>query len=236
MRVMDFTEEIRLDEGQNSYRAELQVATISGRVVDAAGTGIEGIRVSAESVSSGATTTRRVTASVMIMDDSDGGMGISTSTRDGRKPVMTDADGRFELRGVTPGKPIQVVAEGQELRTVRSDEITLSNGGLRSGVELTMVPGCQLTVKVVNEREEPVPYALVMLQLVVEGEDGGANTTKPGPNGTTDESGVLVFDTLDVGTYSGTATQLLDDAQLESPAVQATTSLKNPQEMVLHLD
>lgn len=238
-RVMDFTEEINLTEGKNRYSAELQVTTVSGRVVDMAGNGIEGIRISAEEIREAGPVTMVRTA-VMVMDGGDGedgggGMEMTSAIGDGCKPVISDSEGRFELRGVLPGKPLRVVAEGKKLTTARSKEMTISDGSLRSGVVLTMEPGCELKVKVVDAQGNPVAHALVELNLVQEDEDGEEGGDS-GPRSTSDNKGEATFDSLKATTYQVSAYEIMQ-GRPDNPASQRVTlELLNPKEIEIVLE
>ncbi|MCP5023770.1 MAG: carboxypeptidase regulatory-like domain-containing protein [bacterium] len=237
LRVMDYTEEITLDGGANEFSAKLEVATISGRVVDAAGSPLEGIRISAEEFSEGGQTQRVMTSVVMISsDDSEGGgMEMTSAIGNGRKPTITDSEGRFELRGVLPGKPLKVVAEGQNLTTARSKVMTVPDGSLRSGVVMTMVPGCELTVRVVDQQGDPIQHALVGIDAIVEeGEEEG--TGGAGPRGTTNSDGIATFDTLKPGTYNVSAFRLMQGAPEDQTFTPITVEALNPKEMEITID
>ncbi|MCA9001019.1 MAG: hypothetical protein KDB61_03780 [Planctomycetes bacterium] len=230
LRVMDYTEEIELVEGVNTYRAELQVATVTGRVLDAAGQGMPGIRVSAKTVR-GTTTQREFTASIMISGDSGGEMQMISSGTSGRREIMTDADGFYELRGVTPGKPFQVVAEGKELTPVKSDELTLAEGALRSGVNLTMTPASKLTVKVLDPQGAPIAHAMVDVRPVEDSEDPNGGST-----GNANNKGIATFDSLPPGTYDVTAFRMLDTPNEEATPTRVTTDTKTPKTIEVRIE
>ena len=238
-RIMDFTDEIKLDEGENQYSAELQVTTVSGRVLDVAGNGIEGIRITAEEVREEGQPTMVRTA-VMVMSSSDddgegGGMEMTSTVGDGRKPTITDAEGRFELRGVLPNKGLRVVAEGDKLTTARSKEMTIPDGSLRSGVVLTMAPGCELIVKVVDAQGAPVAHALVEVNLVEENGDGEESSTA-GPRSTTNNKGEVTFDSLKAKTYEIAAYNVMQGRPDEPPTQRVTLELLNPKTIEIEID
>ncbi|MEL6715894.1 MAG: carboxypeptidase-like regulatory domain-containing protein, partial [Planctomycetota bacterium] len=71
--------------------------------------------------------TRSVT--VVSFVASDGGGDSIEFGGDGAKPVRTDADGRFELRGVAPDVPLRVTATRDGGATARSEEVEVPPGG-----------------------------------------------------------------------------------------------------------
>ena len=234
LRVMDYTEEIRLEGGSNEFSAKLQVASVSGRVVDLAGNGIEGIRISAEEVSAGGQRQMVMTSVIMMSDDDEGGgMEMTSAVGDGRKPTITDSEGRFELRGVLPNKNLKIVAEGKKLATVRSKEMKVADGALRTGVNLTMAPGCKLTVRVVDRQGDPVAHALIALDREVEdGEEGGGR----GPRSTTDNNGEAVFDTLVEGTFNVSAFRMMQGRPDNSETTPITVKVLDPKQMEIVID
>lgn len=237
LRVMDFTEEITLDEGINEFSAKLEVATVSGRVVDPAGNPLEGIRISAEEVTEGGQRQMVMASVVMISDDDSegGGMEMTSAIGDGRKPTITDSEGRFELRGVLPGKPLRVVAEGQNLTTARSKSMTIPDGSLRSGVVLTMVPGCELSVRVVDKQGDPVPHALVGIDPIAEEGEGEA-AGESGPRSTTNSDGIATFDTLKAGTYNVSAFRMMQGPPENQIFTPTTVEVLKPKEMEITID
>ncbi len=237
LRVMDFTEEITLDGGANEFSAKLEVATISGRVVDPAGNPLEGIRISAEEFEEGGQRQMVMASVVMVSDDDSegGGMEMTSAIGNGRKPTITDSEGRFELRGVLPGKPLKVVAEGKNLTTARSKAMTIPDGSLRSGVVLTMVPGCELTVRVVDQQGNPVQHALVGIDPIAE-EGEGEEAGETGPRSTTNSEGVAIFDTLKAGSYNVSAFRMMQGPPENQPLTPVTVEALNPKEIEITID
>ncbi len=83
VRVMEEGQPLRVEGGLDLYDIDFTLATaamlrISGRVVDPSGDSIEGVRVAM--------------------------MAIGATTRGRESSVALDAEGRFEIRGVTPGE------------------------------------------------------------------------------------------------------------------------------------
>jgi hypothetical protein len=104
----------------------LPIATIAGRVVDAAGNAIAGARVRVEPESTG-------DASVPVAED--------PSAR-----FVTAADGTFELRGVQIDVDLAVHVDDGEHQPARSGLVRVSAGETRSGVDLVLADGATLEV------------------------------------------------------------------------------------------
>lgn len=93
-------------------------ATVRGRVLDASGAPV---------------------ARATIL----GNAGASYATRPGSGTTQSDVDGRFELRGLAPGsQTLSSSAEG--LLSATCDELTLVDGEVREGVQITMEAGLSL--------------------------------------------------------------------------------------------
>lgn len=206
LRVMPVEFEEEIVEGLNTISKDLVVTTIAGRVTDESGTPLPGMTVSVEEASEG--TRREVAISVSVSSDDDGAVSSSTVMGTGRKPIVTDEEGRFRLRGVKAGVPIQVVARGDDWHETRSQRMTLTEGALREGVLLKASPAGRLQVTVLDAAGDPVAHALLRVTPVVPGGDPHQPAGPP-EMGVTNAAGVATFAGLKPGTVQVAVDQVL---------------------------
>ncbi len=177
LRVMPVEFAETIVEGLNTISKDLVVTTLAGRVTDASGTPLPGMTVSVEEASEGIR--REVSISVSVTSDDEGSVSSSTVMGDGRKPIVTDEEGRFRLRGVQAGVPIQVVARGDDWQETRSERMTLAEGSLREGILLEATPAGRLRVTVVDDQGDPIAHALLRVTPVDPGAEPGASAGPP---------------------------------------------------------
>ncbi|MEO0660302.1 MAG: carboxypeptidase-like regulatory domain-containing protein, partial [Planctomycetota bacterium] len=180
-RSMPAEFDLELDQGENEHVADLSVTVLAGRVVDQAGEPVPGVRVKAsrEQTAGG---TRAVT--VVSFVASDGGGESIEFGGDGAKPVRTDGDGRFELRGVAPDVPLRVTATRDGGATARSEEVEVPPGGREELADIRFEDAGTLVVVT----EDYVGEAMVFLtrgdgadrNTVVEGGRGKLENVTPG--------------------------------------------------------
>jgi len=177
--------DVVVEEGATKENVEVKVApggALKGRVVDArSGRPIPDAEVSVQGAGGGG-------GPMMVFP----GMG-------GDGDVTTDADGRFEIEGLAPGKARVTARHGDYAEATESVEIKETGGA----VEVRMTTGGSVAGVVVSESRQPLAGAQVSLSAA--GESGFGRMT--GGTGTvTDASGRFRFDHLGAGRYSAAAT------------------------------
>lgn len=95
--------------------------------------------------------------------------------------ATTGSDGAFALRGVDAvAGALQLVAEGPAVRAVRSEVFDFSDGARRRRVDLTVVPGASVRVRVESAGGDPTGWQLV----AQDPRDGAERRSAPcGPDG-----------------------------------------------------
>jgi len=126
--------------GSNRLDADLPVNAVEGRIVSAGGTPIEGAALK------------------LVPTRPEGGEGADLERQaledlfgSGRSEVKTAADGSYRLRGVPTDKPFRVEASRTGYISARSEEVTVSLGQTRRGVDVELRTGGTLRVRVVGE-------------------------------------------------------------------------------------
>ncbi len=144
-RAMPTRLTVDLVEGDNQQRFDLAVSVIEGRVQDEEGRPVAGAKVTAEraagALGGGA---RVVFATVMVGGDGD--EEFSFGNLGGDPEILTDDDGRYQLRGVEADVPLVVKAQKKGYREQRSDEVTVGSGGIRTQFDLVLEAGGTLVV------------------------------------------------------------------------------------------
>jgi protocatechuate 3,4-dioxygenase beta subunit len=147
-RAMPMRFEVQLGEGENEARFDLPVSVVEGRVTDPEGQPVQGAEVKAKRPVAPREGPQRV--AVMVSAVASGGsdgesMSISTVGTPETK-VLTDEDGRYSLRGVTPDVPIVVEVTKRGFRDTQSKEFTVAAGATRSQVDVTVDAGGAIEV------------------------------------------------------------------------------------------
>ncbi|MEZ5974652.1 MAG: hypothetical protein R3E96_07360 [Planctomycetota bacterium] len=203
--------------GENTFTEDLVVAVVAGRVLDAEGHPVPGLKVRAEKKQA---TTTRTMVSIAIMGGDGGTMVLGSGTEGDRRPVVTDELGRFRLRGVLAGEPIVIIAAGGDYEDAKSEPLTIPIGAHREGIELVARRGGQLVVTVLNDAGEPARHVVLRAELLPE-ENSEEGETPPSPKSqnttVTDERGQAKFKNLAPGKWRvsqvGTARIGLEDGE-----------------------
>ncbi|MDF1798039.1 MAG: carboxypeptidase-like regulatory domain-containing protein [Planctomycetota bacterium] len=188
-RVMPTEIDLVLVVGENTQDVDLPVAIIEGRVTRPDGTPIAGVDVSVHAAGG---SSRSRTMSFLVMDD--GGSESAVVVGDGAAdPTVTDADGRYRLRGVQTGVELVVKAKHDEAAPAESDPLELADGQLEGGVDLVLSPAGSIVIEVdgVDEQE----YMLLSVTPIAEDGTAGERQT----NFTTETTGT--FGGLVPGSY-----------------------------------
>lgn len=150
---------LEIRAGDNTFDVELALSILEGRVVDSTGKGVPGVRVWPERQSSedgpGATRGRMI----MIMDDGGGG-GVVDSGQFGQR-ALTDAEGRYSLRGVESDVDLVVKAEGDAVQPGTSEVVRVAPDEVRTGIDLELDPAGSIRVEAKLADGSPGRFQLV---------------------------------------------------------------------------
>jgi protocatechuate 3,4-dioxygenase beta subunit len=168
-RAMGDRFELELDDVQERFDADLTVAVVRGRITDREGEPLAGVAVRAESA--GGPGGGRVEARFAVL--SVGGGGTFQMGGPGAGPeVRTDADGRYELRGVRSGTPIRVLAQTPLAVDRRSEPFEVGPDEERDDVDLTLDPAGSIALTVTDGAGRPSGFCMAVATYL--GADGEA--------------------------------------------------------------
>ncbi|MFT4540386.1 MAG: protocatechuate 3,4-dioxygenase beta subunit [Planctomycetota bacterium] len=138
-RAMPTTIEIEVEEGEHEHDIELSANMIEGRVTRDDGQPIEGASITA--IPAAEAGRARLGLGFLF----GGNSGSSASAR-------TDANGHYQLRGLTAGEAVVVRAQAKQHSPDTSEEVILAAGERQSGIDLVLTRSGALTVHVRGSR------------------------------------------------------------------------------------
>ena len=144
-RSMKYVHPIKLDPGKNKLELDLDVTEIVGQVLDAEGKPVAGAKVKAEKAQEEGG--RQVISMVMMGGDSGGG-AVMFASGDESEPSVTDFEGRYRLRGVTPDIELNVKASAKGYDDAKSETLTVAKGSVKEGVKVKFAEPGNLRVEV----------------------------------------------------------------------------------------
>jgi hypothetical protein len=209
-RAMPFETSVRLREGDNKLDVELSVCTIEGRVTNADGKPLAGIRVRAErpQAPDSGKKSRVMVFATANGDDNDVTFSMGPG---GAEPALTDADGKYKLRGVPPDVDLVVKATGKDVQPGESSVVKLSADQTKSGVDLSLQQGGSIEVTVQYADGRPGSSCLVRGRI-----EGDSVDPKNEFSGTT---GIVKLTGLKPGKWHLTVTPIGPGAPGEKPDV-----------------
>jgi hypothetical protein len=158
-RAMDEVLELSLLEGENERDISLGVAIVEGHVVDEQGEPIAGARVKAERAQPRGRQQMRFALRMISDDGGDtvimGGGGALPLT------ALTDSEGFFSLRGVTPDQDLQIEASSDSHQTARSEPFQVAADEIHKGVEVSMMGAGSVSVRAVGPKGLPASMVMV---------------------------------------------------------------------------
>jgi len=161
---------LEVREGDNEFDIDLPLSIVEGRVLDAEQKPLAGIKVWAERrAEEGANPRQRFT--MVIMGDDTGG-GMIDSGELGGNSTLTDADGRYTLRGVASDVDLIVKAEGDTVQPGESATVRVSPDETRKGVDIELPAGGAIQVAAETPDGAPARFCMVRASFVGGGEDG----------------------------------------------------------------
>ncbi|MFN0205751.1 MAG: carboxypeptidase regulatory-like domain-containing protein [Planctomycetota bacterium] len=201
--------------GSEKETVDLQLprGVIEGRVFKAEGHAAVGNATVQVIEDSGAVQEDRV----MTMAFSASGGGGEIITSDGRSSVKTDAEGRFKIEDLPPGK-YKIKASAANLRDGKTETLTLETDARIADVEVLLEKAATLRGRVTGAGGAAKANTLVSLA-----KKGGSSS--PPKITMTDENGVYKFTSLDPGEYNVTAQALGGSIEFgtDSPKAQTIT-------------
>jgi len=121
----------------------------------------------------------------------------------GRRSTETDAEGRFELRGIEPGI-VELEAELDDWRGARSDELEVGEGELRAGVRIRLDRGLAIAGTVRTSGGAPAAGARVRAETLARSGWGGwgGNRVERAGDATAAADGTFRIGGLDEGSFT----------------------------------
>ncbi|MEQ1893615.1 MAG: carboxypeptidase-like regulatory domain-containing protein, partial [Planctomycetota bacterium] len=127
---------LEIRAGSNTYDVELALSILEGRVTDAEGKGVAGVRVWPERKQEEDGPRAVGGRMLMVIDDGDGA-NMLDSGQFGQR-AFTDAEGRYTLRGVESDVELVVKAEGDAVQPGSSEAVRVAPDEVRGGVDLRL--------------------------------------------------------------------------------------------------
>lgn len=173
-RALASEREVELREGDNECSFDLDVAIAQGTVRDPEGKPVAGARVRAER--GGGVGNVRMVA---VMIDSDSGPDVIDT--DGSTPSgLTDAEGRYELRGLPSGVPLRIAASARDAQPSHSEEFELDRDEVRRKLDLLLEPAGTIELEVVDGEGKP---AGMCMAIATHEQGGEPQRSVVGPSG-----------------------------------------------------
>jgi len=155
---------LALREGANTFDVDLALSIVSGRVLDEQGKGLAGVRVWPERRAAEGGRAMRFR---MVMMDDGGGGGVVDSGQFGER-ALTDADGRYTLRGVTSDVDLVIKAEGETVQPGQSEQVRVAPNEVKEGVDLELEPAGSILVEAKLPDGAPARFQLVQAEFLGE--------------------------------------------------------------------
>jgi protocatechuate 3,4-dioxygenase beta subunit len=159
-RAMESEELVVVRDVDLHHDVDLSVAIVEGKVTDAAGKPLAGVRVwPARAQPQGG----RQIVRVMAFATADGAASEVSIDEGGFSAVQarTDGEGRYQLRGVTPDVELQVRAEGKGLQPARSEAFRVGHDEVRRNVDLALETAGSIDVSALRPDGSPARNLLV---------------------------------------------------------------------------
>jgi protocatechuate 3,4-dioxygenase beta subunit len=155
---------LTLREGENTFDVDLALSIVSGQVRDGNGKPLAGVRVWPERQAGDGAPAMRFR---MVMIDDGGGGGVVDSGQFGERAV-TDAEGRYTLRGVTSDVDLVVQAEGDTVQPGKSEVVRLAPNEVKEGIDLELEAAGSILVEAKLSDGAPARFQLVQAEYLGE--------------------------------------------------------------------
>lgn len=162
-RAMTWSTTVEVRAGENELDFDLPVAILEGTVKGPDGKPLAGVRVQAErapSADGGQRTERRVMA-VFATDDGDGPEIAFGGNADASPSVVTDAEGRYRLRGVLADVELVVKAKAKDAQPGQSERVRVAADETKSNVDIALETGGAIEVTLTKPGGDPARGCMV---------------------------------------------------------------------------
>ena len=156
----------------------LDVTAVEGRVTDLAGHALAGLEVQALPVENQAD--EQEPYQIVLREDDRGSVRVNYE-QTSRRSARTDAQGRYELRGLAPNLPLRLHIEGDIVETFDSEPFTLAPDELRHGLDLALRMAGTIRVELEGGEPNQGSWYEVRALLVREGKQEQRSSTWIGP-------------------------------------------------------
>lgn len=157
--------DLTVGSGEQRFDIDLTNAVVEGRVLDAAGQPVEGARVSAVAVDQDGSAPQAF-AVQMISVTGSGGQAMTLGG--GGDSVVTDAEGRYRLRGLPSERDLQVEVDpplgSLFLSEGTGDVFQLEPDEVRGGEDIELPTGGALRARILDAAGKPAPFCMVLLR------------------------------------------------------------------------
>ncbi|MEE8469056.1 MAG: carboxypeptidase-like regulatory domain-containing protein [Planctomycetota bacterium] len=145
-RLMDEVLEVTVSPPDSRLDVALSVAAIEGRVTDAQGLPLAGVRVDVSEQGGRRRNTTNGRANMTVSEDELG--NLQPDWNGGSRRITTDAEGRFRLRGLLTDVELGVAVSGPYVVSDRRTGIELAAGEIRRQVNFELAAAGMLQVTV----------------------------------------------------------------------------------------
>jgi protocatechuate 3,4-dioxygenase beta subunit len=162
---------VTIESGNNRKDVELPLSILQGRITDEAGKPLAGVEVTARKADSGGGPGRqRGRAIFNVTSTSFGGAAGGEITLDDGlgDSTHTDADGGYELRGVTPDVDLVVRATGENLQTGESRAVKVGENEVLKGIDLKLEAAGSVRVEALKADGSPAEFLMVRASFLDE--------------------------------------------------------------------
>lgn len=163
-RSMPAKFDLTVGSGEQRFDIDLTNAVVEGRVLDAAGQPVEGARVSVVAADQDGSAPEAFAVQMITVSGS-GGQAMALG---GDDSVVTDAEGRYRLRGLPAEKDLQVEVApplgSLFLSEGASDIFQLETDEVRGGEDVELSTGGALRARILDGAGKPAPFCLVLLR------------------------------------------------------------------------
>ncbi len=146
-RAMPYVQEITMEGGEQEVSLDLSVTEVTGVVLDDQGEPLAGARVEAERAEEESGTSRTSVRMVMMTDGGGGSVMMSTGMNEA-EPTTTDAEGRYRLRGVSPGVRLKVTATADGFDKAASEPFSVPDGSTEADVDVQFKKSGSIRIEV----------------------------------------------------------------------------------------
>jgi protocatechuate 3,4-dioxygenase beta subunit len=169
---------IEVRAAERSVEFDLDVTAIDGRVCDLAGRPLAGLEVWAYPLEGQGQDQEPY--QIVLREDERGSVRVNYE-QTARRSARTDAQGRYELRGLAPNLPLRVHVEGESVETFDSPPITLAPDELRHGLDFALRMAGTIRVELEGGEPNQGSWYEVRALLVHEGKEELRSSTWIGP-------------------------------------------------------